>query len=464
VNPTSSRLPLVAIANAIAIIIVDPSVDRDVVIEETMTLPPLLLPLRPRPRHPVQALKMKLQADQIATRMIFEKPSVISNTTHLGDPTLALIFSTYRHPAVKPSKYSRSSLAFRALPSGTFETVPKFPLHQRVNGARLLTMSPLTLTTSYRHSGHLGHHRVRRKATTGAPSLPNQLLTNMSRLTHNGTRRFANIPNVLSMSCLTAHESSRITQTSSTTCSPHTLRKSIGASSRWTRLSDKNCPIVETSTYQTSVISRPRLRHGSAQAVPARTSRLWHASTTLMPLLRLPLLRLRTTHLLQLPALETASATSIAYVVDSIPALARTAIDAFIVMYAFCASSLDIHALNPINALPISETDQTANHNAQGSLFPVFLCVLPFALVLPPPDDDEDYPRLLLTNPRSRQAHRQRWSLDRLIHERNVALGSALSQGSYKAYNSQLQLYLTFCKLHHTTITPSPDSLSLFIP
>ncbi|TDL18426.1 hypothetical protein BD410DRAFT_880461 [Rickenella mellea] len=63
---------------------------------------------------------------------------------------------------------------------------------------------------------------------------------------------------------------------------------------------------------------------------------------------------------------------------------------------------------------------------------------------------------------RSRQPHRVAWTLERLVQERAIALGSAVSDSTFQTYSSALQSYLTFCKLHDFPIHPTLDTFSFF--
>jgi hypothetical protein len=63
----------------------------------------------------------------------------------------------------------------------------------------------------------------------------------------------------------------------------------------------------------------------------------------------------------------------------------------------------------------------------------------------------------------SRQPIWEAWTLDRLIHERSIALGSALDKSSYGTYSSALNSYLTFCKLHDRPVEPTEDTLSFYV-
>jgi hypothetical protein len=70
---------------------------------------------------------------------------------------------------------------------------------------------------------------------------------------------------------------------------------------------------------------------------------------------------------------------------------------------------------------------------------------------------------MITTSSKSRQPRRQAWPLDRLIHERSIALGSALDRSTYVNYSSALNSYITFCKLHKRPILPTPDTFSFYI-
>ena len=52
---------------------------------------------------------------------------------------------------------------------------------------------------------------------------------------------------------------------------------------------------------------------------------------------------------------------------------------------------------------------------------------------------------------------------EQLIYEHAVALGSNLDPSTLLVYSSHLQSYLTFCKTHHFSITPTPDTLSFYV-
>jgi hypothetical protein len=53
--------------------------------------------------------------------------------------------------------------------------------------------------------------------------------------------------------------------------------------------------------------------------------------------------------------------------------------------------------------------------------------------------------------------------LERLKHERSIALGYALEPASVASYSSALHSYVTFCTLHSFPVEPTPDTLSFFI-
>ncbi|THH19826.1 hypothetical protein EW146_g1426 [Bondarzewia mesenterica] len=50
-----------------------------------------------------------------------------------------------------------------------------------------------------------------------------------------------------------------------------------------------------------------------------------------------------------------------------------------------------------------------------------------------------------------------------LVRERAIALGSDLDKSTRASYNSHLQSYLTFCKMHAFPIAPSEDTLSFYV-
>jgi hypothetical protein len=68
-----------------------------------------------------------------------------------------------------------------------------------------------------------------------------------------------------------------------------------------------------------------------------------------------------------------------------------------------------------------------------------------------------------ITTPSSRQPPRDAWTLERLTFERSVALGFALETSTASSYDSHLNSYLNFCRLHNRPIEPTPDTLSFFV-
>ncbi|PPQ85330.1 hypothetical protein CVT26_001096 [Gymnopilus dilepis] len=65
--------------------------------------------------------------------------------------------------------------------------------------------------------------------------------------------------------------------------------------------------------------------------------------------------------------------------------------------------------------------------------------------------------------PSARQPSRPAWSLDRLRHERAIALGFALEPGSISSYSSAFHSYLAFCTSHGFSVEPTPDTLSFYV-
>jgi len=63
----------------------------------------------------------------------------------------------------------------------------------------------------------------------------------------------------------------------------------------------------------------------------------------------------------------------------------------------------------------------------------------------------------------SRQPLRSPWTLDRLNRERSILLGLALDHSTALSYTSALNSYLTFCKIHHLEIEPTPETLSYYV-
>ena len=63
----------------------------------------------------------------------------------------------------------------------------------------------------------------------------------------------------------------------------------------------------------------------------------------------------------------------------------------------------------------------------------------------------------------SRQRLREAWTPERLTFERSIALGFALESSTTTTYDSHLNSYLNFCRLHKREIDPTPDTLSFFV-
>ena len=63
---------------------------------------------------------------------------------------------------------------------------------------------------------------------------------------------------------------------------------------------------------------------------------------------------------------------------------------------------------------------------------------------------------------RPRQPKRERWSLERLRHERALALGEAIDLSTKQNYGSALNSYLNFVLLHELPVEPTDDMLSLY--
>src|SRR5882724_5078912 len=70
---------------------------------------------------------------------------------------------------------------------------------------------------------------------------------------------------------------------------------------------------------------------------------------------------------------------------------------------------------------------------------------------------------MLTTSTTSRQPVWVAWSRDRLYRERAIVLGYALDISTLHTYNSHLQSFLSFCKLHSLPLDPTLDTLSFFV-
>lgn len=53
--------------------------------------------------------------------------------------------------------------------------------------------------------------------------------------------------------------------------------------------------------------------------------------------------------------------------------------------------------------------------------------------------------------------------MERLVHERSIALGHALGRSTRGAYSSHLNSYLNFCKMHQLPVEPTEDTMSFYI-
>ncbi len=70
---------------------------------------------------------------------------------------------------------------------------------------------------------------------------------------------------------------------------------------------------------------------------------------------------------------------------------------------------------------------------------------------------------LIDVTPGSRQRVHEPWTLEKLHHERCLALGSAIDTSTLRPYNSALNSYITFCKIHKFPVKPTEDTLSFFV-
>ncbi len=70
---------------------------------------------------------------------------------------------------------------------------------------------------------------------------------------------------------------------------------------------------------------------------------------------------------------------------------------------------------------------------------------------------------LIELTPGSRQRVCDPWTWEKLHHERCLALGSAIDTSTLGPYNSALNSYITFCKLHDFPVKPTEDTLSYYV-
>ena len=63
----------------------------------------------------------------------------------------------------------------------------------------------------------------------------------------------------------------------------------------------------------------------------------------------------------------------------------------------------------------------------------------------------------------SRQPTREIWTMDRLVHERAVALGNDIDKSTLKSYSSALNSFISFVKTHQLPMEPTPDTLSFYV-
>ena len=70
---------------------------------------------------------------------------------------------------------------------------------------------------------------------------------------------------------------------------------------------------------------------------------------------------------------------------------------------------------------------------------------------------------MIILAQQSRQPQRVAWTREQLLQEHAIALGHAIDPSTAHTYNSHLQSYLSFCKLHHFSIEPTPDMLIFYV-
>jgi hypothetical protein len=64
---------------------------------------------------------------------------------------------------------------------------------------------------------------------------------------------------------------------------------------------------------------------------------------------------------------------------------------------------------------------------------------------------------------KSKQPIQEAWTLERLQYEHSVVLGAILESTTASAYDSHLNSYLNFCRLHNCDVEPTEDTMSFFV-
>ena len=69
---------------------------------------------------------------------------------------------------------------------------------------------------------------------------------------------------------------------------------------------------------------------------------------------------------------------------------------------------------------------------------------------------------MIKSHVKSKQRARVAWTRERLLRERDLALGQSIDIVTWKNYGSALNSYLNFVRLHQFPVEPTPDILSFF--
>ncbi|KAG2072455.1 hypothetical protein BDR04DRAFT_1013624 [Suillus decipiens] len=67
---------------------------------------------------------------------------------------------------------------------------------------------------------------------------------------------------------------------------------------------------------------------------------------------------------------------------------------------------------------------------------------------------------MILVSAKSRQPTQAAWTEEHLFQEHSIALRFAIEPSTSMAYDSHLNLYITFCQFHHCPTNPTQDTLS----
>ena len=72
-------------------------------------------------------------------------------------------------------------------------------------------------------------------------------------------------------------------------------------------------------------------------------------------------------------------------------------------------------------------------------------------------------PKMISISSSSWQPFKEPWTFDHLNCETSILFGLSIDSSTAATYTSAMNAYLTFCKSHHLSIKPTPDTLGYYI-